>query len=136
MTGAAPIVPLALATTQVCGGEVGCVLTVTAYEAPLASGVANANAPSEETERSSPPLLRSTNPLPTRPPTMTPTAYAFVAHATATFVTFAPPIVPPPLVTTHVCVGVVGCVITVTAYDAPLATPVSNVNAPFAPKAR
>jgi hypothetical protein len=42
-----------------------------------------------------------------------------VVHVTTMFVTFALPIVPVPLVTTHVWAGVVGCVCTVTAYAVP-----------------
>src|SRR3954447_3723019 len=83
-----------------------------------------------------PPLSVSVSPAPARPVTLPPTEYEFVLHAICTFVTLAPPTVPLPLVTAHVCQRFVGEVRTVTAKGAPLATEVENVKAPFAPIAR
>jgi hypothetical protein len=75
VTLALPIVPLALLTTQVCGGFTGCVLTVTSNFAPLATLVANVKLPSLDSARSSPPLSCSTNPEPDRPLMVPPTVY-------------------------------------------------------------
>jgi hypothetical protein len=55
-----------------------------------------------------------------------------VTQETLTFVTLAPEMVPLPFVTVHVWFGVVGCVSTVTEYELPVSSVVSNVNAPFA----
>ncbi len=63
---------------------------------------------------------------------MPPTVYLLVVQVTATLVTSAPPMVPVSLVTTHVWLGVVGCVRTVTAYIAPLATAAGKVKLPSA----
>src|SRR5215831_19359801 len=52
------------------------------------------------------------------------------AQVTATLVTLAEPTVPDPFDTVHVCPG--GFVFTVTAYAAPPASAVANVNEPFA----
>src|SRR5690349_9086352 len=52
------------------------------------------------------------------------------AQETATLVTLADPIVPEPLATAQVCPA--GLVFTVTAYAAPLASAVANVNGPLA----
>src|SRR5690349_2607823 len=65
----ASTVPDAFATVHVCVGPPGCFLTVTLKAAPLATGVANANAPSALIVRSSPPLFWRTSPVPTRPVT-------------------------------------------------------------------
>src|SRR6476659_8826747 len=56
------------------------------------------------------------------------------AQETATLVTLADPIVPEPLATAHVCPA--GLVIPVTAYPAPLASAVANVNGPLAETVR
>jgi hypothetical protein len=70
----------------------------------------------EASDRSSPPLFRSTTLAPlTSPLTVPPTVYELVVQATATFVTLPPPTVPLPLVTVQVCDGDVGWVFTVTA---------------------
>src|SRR4029077_6793257 len=56
---------------------------------------------------------------------------AAVAQETETLVTLALA-VPLPLVTVQSCVGLLGWVLTVTAYAVPLATDVANVNVPLA----
>ena len=89
------------------------------------------NAPFAETGKVCAPR-DSERPLPERPLTVPPTVKVLVVQATATFVTFAPAIVPLPFVTVQVCVGLDGCVPTVTAYAAALARPVGNVKAPLA----
>ena len=129
VTLAEPIVPDPLATVQVCPD--GLVFTVTAYPAPVVTCVANVNGPFAVTVRSSPPLSCSTT-VPDRPDTDPPTVNdaAAVVQDTATLVTFAEPIVPDPLATVHVCPD--GLVFTVTAYAAPVATLVANVNGPLA----
>ena len=75
----------------------------------------NWNVPSLLTGRSSPALLRSTSPAPSRPATLPPTLKLSVAQVTATLVTSVETIVPLPLATVQVCQGVVGCAATVTA---------------------
>src|SRR5579885_3213351 len=68
------------------------------------------------------------------PPTATTSAPATYVHSliqtTWTFVTFAVA-VPLPLFTVQFCVGLPGCVETVTLYVLPPATAVANVNGPF-----
>ncbi|WP_431048154.1 hypothetical protein [Roseateles sp. L2-2] len=56
-------------TVQVCDGLAGCVRTVIAYRPPLATGVRNWKRPAASGTASSPPLLRSTRPPPSRPAT-------------------------------------------------------------------
>lgn len=68
--------------------------------------------PSAFNARLSPPLFCSTT-LPDRPVTVPPTVEVLAAQATATFVTFAAPMVALPLETVQVCVA--GCVSTVTS---------------------
>ena len=111
VTLADPIVPDPLPTRHVC--PVGWVPTVTAYAAPLASGVANVNAPFALRVSASPPLFRSVTESPVaRPETVPPTVYVFVEQVMLTFVTLADAMVPEPLPTTQVCP--VGCVPIVT----------------------
>ena len=58
VTFASATVPVSvpIVTVQVCAGTEGCVSTVTAYAAPLATGVAKAKLPLALTVRLSPPL--------------------------------------------------------------------------------
>jgi len=114
VTAPAPTVPLPLLTTQLCAGDAGCVATVTAYGAPLAIGVANVKAPLAVMVLLSPPLLRSTRPVPVRPLTLPLTVYRFVTQLTAS-VTGPPATAPAGDTTVHVCDGAVGCDSTVTA---------------------
>src|SRR5215831_2705634 len=130
VTFAEPTVPVPLPTVQVCPD--GWVFTVTAYAAPLASCVGNAKEPFAVTVRASPPLSFSTT-VPDRPETVPPTEYVaggLVVQVTATVVTFAEPTVPVPLPTAQVWPD--GWVFTVTAYAAPPASCVGNVNGPLA----
>jgi len=108
-------VPLPLTTTQVCGGFAGCDLMVTAYVVPLASGVANVKLTlllELMTGRSSPPLSCKTRPALPKPETLPPTVNTGT-QVTCTVVT-VPVATPEPLVTLQFCVGVDGCVLTVT----------------------
>src|SRR5713226_7951711 len=93
--------------------------------------VANVKEPLVATARLSPPLFWRTSPVPDRPTAFPPTEAVPVVQVTCTVVTFAEA-VPLPLVTVQVCAGPVGCVSTVTAYFAPLAREVLNVNEPLA----
>ena len=68
----------------------------------MVSDVAKVKVPSEATARSSPPLFRSTSPLPVRPLTVPPTVYlggGLVTQLTETLVTLAPATVPEPFET-------------------------------------
>ena len=128
VTFAEPTVPVPLPTVQVWPD--GCVITVTAYAAPLASCVGKAKEPFAVTVRLSPPLSCSTT-VPDSPETVPPTEYVtggLAVQATATFVMFAEPTVPVPLPTVQVWPD--GCVFTVTAYAAPLASCVGNGKGP------
>ncbi|HEX7439382.1 MAG TPA: hypothetical protein VF319_04730 [Caldimonas sp.] len=69
VTSAAAIVPLPLLTVQVW--PAGCVRTVTAYAAPLASAVENTSAPLAVNVRSSAPLFCRTS-VPLSPATIPP----------------------------------------------------------------
>jgi hypothetical protein len=73
-------VPLPVVTTQFCPGFVGCVCTVTAYVSPLGTSVVNVNVVAFAATVSVLvvlPLIVSTNtnPDPTNPETLPPTAY-------------------------------------------------------------
>ena len=84
----------------------GCRKTVTKYALPLVSGVLKVNGPSAVMARSSPPLLRSTSPVPVRPLTAPPTVYlggGLVMQDTETLVTLALATVPEPFETPQVC---------------------------------
>ena len=84
------------------------------------------------TVRLSPPLSCSTR-VPVSPETVPPTEYVtggLVVQVTATFVMFAEPTVPVPLLTVQVWPD--GWVFTVTAYAAPLASCVGKAKEPFA----
>ena len=73
---------------------------------PLVREVAKVKAPFALTARSSPPLLRSTSPVPVRPLTVPPTVYlggGLVTQLTETLVTLAPATVPEPFETEQVC---------------------------------
>ena len=107
--------PVPLVTTHVCHGVVGWVWTVTAYVPPLATAVAKVNEPLVVTLRVSLPLSCSARPVPTSPVTVPPIVYVFVVQAIATSATSVAPTTPVPRVTTHVWLGVAGCVSTVTA---------------------
>ena len=68
----------------------------------MVSDVAKVKVPFEATARSSPPLFRSTSPLPVRPLTVPPTVYlggGLVTQLTETLVTLAPATVPEPFET-------------------------------------
>jgi hypothetical protein len=120
VTFADPTAPVPPLTVHVC--PVGWVRTVTEYALPLVSFVAKAKEPLAVTERLSPPLSCSTA-VPVSPDTVPPTEYVVggvVVQVTATLVTFADPTVPVPPLTAQVCPD--GCVFTVTAYAAPLAS--------------
>jgi hypothetical protein len=78
VTTFAVAVPLAPVTVQVSAGLVGCVTTVTAYASPLATAVANVNAPFAVTGKLSPPLSASTKPVPVKPVTVPPIVYVVV----------------------------------------------------------
>ena len=80
---------------------------------PLVREVAKVKAPFALTARSSPPLFRSTRPVPLRPVTVPPMVYLFAVQLTETLVTLAPATVPEPFETVHVCPE--GWVATVTA---------------------
>src|SRR5262245_36204936 len=108
------IVPEAWFATHVCHGDVGWLLMVTANDVLLAIRVVNSNEPAAVMARSLPPLFWRTRPAPATPLTVPPTRYVLMLHATDTFVTAAPAIVPEPFATTHVCEGFDGCVLTVT----------------------
>src|SRR5450432_790813 len=99
-TSEAPTEPVPPTTMQVCVGAEGWVLIVTAYMAPLATGVAKVKvmAPAG-TGRSSPASSCSTRPPPARPTRVPPILYVLVTHETTTPVTAAFVTVPPPLVT-------------------------------------
>src|SRR5438128_8157182 len=56
-----------------CAGLVGWTAMLTLYAARVAAFVRNSNVPERDTGRSSPPLLRSTSPLPISPMTEPPT---------------------------------------------------------------
>jgi len=72
-------------------------------------------------------LSLTTRPVPVSGPLMVPpTVYVLVTQAIETLVIFAPATVPVPLVTVHTCVGLLGCVPTVTVYWVPLGN-VANV---------
>src|SRR5688572_8307619 len=129
---ALPIVPLPFVTEHTSFAPVGCVATVTAYVAPLATCVENVNEPFAAAS-ASPPLLWRTSPLPVMPETVPPTVNVRVTQLIATVVIVAPSTVPAPVVTVQVCaIGEIGFVRTVTLYAAPLATGVVNWNVPFA----
>ena len=82
----------------------GWVPTVTAYAAPLASGVANVKTPFALRVSESPPLFCSVTESPVaRPETVPPTVYVLVEQVMLTLVTLADPIVPIPLLTVQVC---------------------------------
>src|SRR5579871_2307583 len=115
VTSEPPTVPEAPDRVQVWLGLEGCVLMLTAKAAPLATLVANEKAPFAEMVRSSPPLSRSTSPVPDNPETVPPTLYVLVVQATVTLLMLAPAMVPLPLPTTQVWLGPVGWVLTVTA---------------------
>ena len=129
VTLAEPIVPDAVETAQVCPD--GLVFTVTAYAAPDANLVANVNGPFALTLRSSPPLSCNTT-VPDNPDTDPPTEIrrrrrtgngdvGDVGRADRALTPFETEQVWPD-----------GFVFTVTAYAAPDANLVANVNGPFA----
>src|SRR5450432_2490782 len=80
-------------------------------------------------ERLFPPLFASTT-VPFRPAMVPPTTKVLVAQLTTTPVTLPEPTAPVPPLTVHACTGAPGCVCTVTANVAPLASGVANVKAP------
>ncbi len=135
VTSALPTVPVPPVTVHVCVGPAGCVLTVTAKAPPLATVVAKVNVPLALTARSSVLLFWRTRPVPESPITVPPILKFDTVQVTVTFVTFAVA-VPWLLATVHCCVGIDGCVPTVTSYIAPAATAVLNANAPLALTAR
>src|SRR5688572_17879164 len=105
---ALPIVPLPFVTEHTSFAPVGCVATVTAYVAPLATCVENVNEPFAAAS-ASPPLLWRTSPLPVMPETVPPTVNVRVTQLIATVVIAASSTVPAPVVTVQVCaVGGVG----------------------------
>ena len=110
VTGPPPTLPAPPVKVQVSHGVVGWVFTVTTYGDPLATAIGNSNVPLAITGSVSPPLSCSTSPLPVRPDTVPPTAYAAVTHETLTDVTLAVPMMPVPPVSEHVWLGPVGCV--------------------------
>ena len=75
VTFAEPMVPVPPLTVHVCPD--GCVFTVTAYAAPLASWVGNVKEPLAVTDRLSPPLSCSTT-VPDSPDAVPPTEYVGV----------------------------------------------------------
>ena len=81
---------------------------------PVWRGVAKVNVPSAFTGRLSAPLSCKTRPLPARPLTVPPIVNELVQWTT-TVVTFAMATVPVPAPTVHDCVGLLGCVRTVTS---------------------
>src|SRR5271165_2920799 len=97
---------------QFCAGLVGCVFTVTAYAPVTNAAKVNFTLPVPTTVRLSPPLSCNTNPAPFNPLTVPPMGKP-EEHVTVTLVTLAVA-VPVPLVTRQVCVGLLGCVRTVT----------------------
>ena len=115
-------------------GPDGCVCTVTANGAPLATAVANVNEPFALTVRASPPSSKSTT-VPVSPVTVPPTVKLFVVQVTSTVVTF-PVTTPLPFATAQVCEGTPGWVRTVTLYEAPTGTGAANVKPPFWPTVR
>src|SRR5215469_7715885 len=123
VTGAAAV-PVPWVTAQFWAGLAGCVLTVTAYAPVTSDANVNFTLPVPVTVRLSPPLSCNTKPEPVKPLTVPPTANPD-EQVTVTLVTLAVA-VPNPLVTTQVCVGLLGCVRTVTLY-AP-GTSVAKVN--------
>ncbi len=136
VTAALPTAPVPMDTEQTCVGFDGCVLTVTAYIAPLASCVGKAKVPLALTVTSSPPLSSRTTLPPARPVTWPPIAKLSVEQLTTTSVMPVLPMVPVPPVTVQVCVGIVGCVLTVTANAEPVVSAVANVKVPSALMAR
>src|SRR3989442_1578668 len=86
--------------------------------APPAAGVMMVKGVAE-TARLSPPLFRSTRPVPESPLTVPPIVKVLVAQLTATLVTFAPASVPLPLATVQV--WPIGCTNTATLYAEPSA---------------
>src|SRR3569623_767198 len=125
VTLAEPTVPALLVTTQVWLGAVGWGATVTAYMAPVASGVGNANMPSAVTVWFSLPLCRTTGPR--RPVIWPPMVNVSAAQLLTTLVTAAVPMVPMPPLTTQFWAGDAGWVSTVTAKALPLASGFANV---------
>ena len=72
----------------------------------MVSEVAKVKVPLEPTARSSPPLFRSTRPVPVRPLTVPPMVYlggGLVTQLTETLVTLTPATVPEPFETVQVC---------------------------------
>ena len=115
VTFALATVPVPFCTVHVT--PAGCVRMVTAYGLPSAIFVANVNAPLSVSARLSAPLSWRTSVLPVGSPmTVPPIENVLVVHATATFVILLRAwIFRSRSSLTHVCVGVVGCVFTVTA---------------------
>src|ERR1700730_1977220 len=101
-------VPLPLTTLQVCTGVLGCVRIVTAYAAPVRSGVAKVKftLPVPVTTRLSPALFCNVSPVPRRPEIEPPTL-KIGAQTTCILVTLAVA-VPVAPVTLQVWVGVDG----------------------------
>ena len=106
-------VPLPAATVHCCVGPEGWVCTLTAYVAPLSTGVGNAKPPFAVMATVSDPFWR-TSPDPARPLTVPPTENAEVLQLTWTLVTAPAPTVPFPPATVHAWVGALGWVCTCT----------------------
>ena len=107
------MIPVPLATTHVsAAGELGLAETVTAYEVPTGSGVANAKLPLEPIESDSPLACKPTVSPGASPRTVPPTVYVAMPQLTTTLDTLAAPTVPAPALTEQVCPE--GCVLTET----------------------
>src|SRR4029077_6015262 len=119
-------VPAPLVTWQVCVGLLGCVRTVTLYVPGTRVGKVNCCVPVPLTGRLSRPLFCNINPEPVKPLTV-PAMENFDEQLILTLVTLAVAN-PEPLVMLQICVGLVGCVSTVTLYEPPKVNAVWNVN--------
>src|SRR5690606_23221054 len=112
-------------------GASGCTLPMISEAEPLASAFGNVNAPFDAIGSVSAPFNSSTRPRPSSPETVPPTLNDSVLQTTATLTTSSAPTTPAPFDTVHVCAGLLGCVATATAYDAPLASPSGNRKLPL-----
>ena len=118
--------PVPLVTWQVCVGLLGCVRDSNVVRARYEGREGELRVPVPLTGRLSMPLFCNINPEPVKPLTV-PAMENFDEQLILTLVTLAVAN-PEPLVMLQICVGLVGCVSTVTLYEPPKVNGVWNVN--------